>query len=146
MEIPDLTEARQVLLSHAFDSDLVNELKDIILCSPSRITTHLRISDYEKLSNFIPLPRDNDGAINLKGARQELTNLLNNVPSFRSQNATTVCLAIASYYMEHPDQIQSSRYNTDPVWFQKITPTNSPIASPRRAFQQEQQTNFRLEE
>ena len=130
MSLPELTEARKVLLSHANDPELVNEIKDIILCAPSRIAAQLHTSDYEKLSEFILLPRDAEDNLNLRGARQELTNLLNNVPAFRSQNYKLVCMSIVSYYTEHPEEIKINTQSRDPAWYQKITPTNSPSGSP----------------
>ena len=60
------------------------------------------------------LPRDADGNINLKGAHDEITNLLNTYPAFRSQNPISVCMFIGAYFTDHPDQSNVNRESEGP--------------------------------
>ena len=130
MSIPVLTEARMVLLDHAMEPELLKELKDIILCAPSRVANKILKKDYEKLSKFIFLPRDAEGNINLKGAREEVANLMTTYPAFRSQNPITVCMLIATYFSEHPEQSNANPEQEESDWLARVTPTNSPNPTP----------------
>ena len=104
MQVPDVSPARLYLLDHALDSELIEELKDIILCAPSRVVTKILQKDLEKLSKFINIPRDEYGNVIIKAGREEVQNILNSYPAFRSQHPLTVCMSIAFYFSNHPDQ------------------------------------------
>ena len=117
-----LSEARKYLIEHGTDQELVDCLKDMILCSPTKIANELQNSDYEILSEYIYLPRSRTGNINMKGARQELVNLLNNFPAFRSQDASEVCLSIATFYQDNPQLIRTNEKGS-PSWARNLPPS-----------------------
>ena len=130
MQPPKLSQARMFLVENAFEPELLEELNDIIVCAPSRVAAKIRAADYQKLSKFIQMPHDGDGNIVLKGAREVITHLLNSYPSFRSNDPTTVCLAIAGYFTAHPEQSNATSRYQEIDWMEHVTPTNSANTSP----------------
>ena len=111
-----LTSAKAFLLNHVKDQDLIDALTDISLCNIKKVIGEITPEDLAILAPYFDFPRSRNGGFNLKGARQIIENQLNTYPSFRSQDSGTVCLSIATYYKEHPEEAGRKRTSNSPQW------------------------------
>ena len=116
--------ARNHLLSHGLDSELDAELYDILNCNVNQVVRQIKQIDINILGQFMNLPLNEDGSINILSARQQITRLLINHPSFRSQNPSMVCACIAHYFSNNPNDATQSP--PSPAWAQAY------LNSPRR--------------
>ena len=124
MEESPISEARVHLLVNALDTNLAAELYDIINCNIFKVVRSISPKDIIALGQFIRLPLDENGQIIFSGARQQISLLLSNHPSFRSQNPETVCASLAHYFSANP--VQQIQAPSSPAW------ANHYLNSPQR--------------
>ena len=107
----ELDEGQSYINQHAKDRLISEDLWDIILCNVKKVISEINEEDLTHLDTYYNFPRKRGVHFLLKSSRQILENELNNHPAFRSQDPITVCLKIANYYNNHPDEIPNQNNN-----------------------------------
>ena len=123
MSDEELDEIDNLLLPFALDSKLSAKLNDIIDSKPRNIARDMKEEDIRILSNYLFLPRNNSGKINIKSARQVIERLLITYPFLKRENSNKTRNLIVSYYKSHPEIPRPQPYK--PIWLQNINISNS---------------------